>query len=312
MFTRAYMADGLYQSAIVFYMIYSLFAPGNSVTANGLDVADNKRMGVYLASTAVMVVNFYILFNTYRWDWLMVLIVVISTLLIWFWTGVWTASTVGYQFYKAAPQVYGQLSFWAVLLLTVILALLPRFTLKSAQKMYRPRDVDIIREQMRMGKFDYLKDSDALITQPPEKVDSVASSEVTAQKLAGETGTIPEDERPFYPPSVAATGATRNTRSNNGSDGTNYTGHTSDSFERDRQPQPRPRFPRVNSDTDAQGRGSMDRPRPSFDRARASMDRIRPSFEQSRDFTSAAYLSRVESSQSGHRAHGFGKWKTRE
>lgn len=274
------MFDGIYQSLIAFFMGYLLFAPANFVTSNGLGVDDRQRMGVYIACAIIVVVNIYVLLNTYRWDWLMLLLVLISILLIWFWTGVYTSATYAAQFYKAAPQVYGQLSFWVLSLLTILACLLPRFVAKAYQKIYRPRDIDIIREQVQLGKFDYLDQYEAYV--PPVKVSSPSSSDVShpGKQAVKESTPVAEDERPIYPPSVAATGTTRNPRSQNGSDGTDYTGH------------------RISLDYPT--RPSFDRPRPSFDRMRVSMDRIRPSYEASPDFTSAALLTRVESSQSHH------------
>lgn len=271
------MLDGLYQSVICFFMGYLLFAPANFVTSNGLNLNDRLRMGVYIACPVIVVINLYILMNTYRWDWLMLLIVAISIVLIWFWTGVWTSSTISAQFYKAATEVYGQLTFWALTLLTIIVSLLPRFCAKAIQKVYLPRDIDIIREQVRLGKFDYLKHVET--GAPPNKVSSTSSSDVSGASKPSkrESTPVPDDERPIYPPSVAATGTTRNPRSHNGSDGTDYTGHRS-SLDRPVRPQ------------------SFDRPRPSFDRMRVSIDRIRPSYEASNDFTSAALLTRMESS----------------
>lgn len=288
------MIDALYQSVIVFFMNYLLFAPANFVSETGLGVDDTKRMGVYIASVNVVVVNIYVLMNTYRWDWLMLTLVAFSILLIWFWTGVYTAGTGGFLFYKAAPQVYGQLSFWAVLLITSIICLLPRFAVKAIQKIYYPYDVDIIREQIRMGKFDYLKDSEGTAVPPPEKSDELSSSSGSSKaKPTQSAPTLDEDQRPIYPPSVAPTATTHNPRSQNGSDSTNYTWNrrSGDTF----GPQPTiepPVLERIRSSTD--------RPRPSFDRARMSMDRIRPSFEASHDFTSAAMLARMESSHSNH------------
>lgn len=287
------MLDGLYQSAIVFFMAYLLFAPANFVTSNGLDVADAKRIGVFIASTAVVVVNLYILFNTYRWDWLMLLLVAISILLIWFWTGVYTVGTAGFTFHGAGAQVYGSLAFWCMLLLTVIICLLPRFLIKVTQKIYFPRDADIIREQVRQGHFDYLKDNDDFVPPPPEKAalsgsSSTGSAEAESKKRHTAAS---EDLKPIYPPSIAPTATTHNTRGQNGSDGTDYTGHGS-SFETP---------PKIGAPMDRQVS------RPSFDRARMSMDRIRPSFEQSHDFTSASRLMRLESSQS----RTGSKWKRR-
>lgn len=382
------MIDGLYQSVICFYFTYLLFAPATFATESGRGVNDYKRMGVYIANPIVVIVNVYILINTYRWDWFMCLITAISILLIWFWTGVYTSFTAGFTFYEAAPQVYGALSYWAVALLTVILALLPRFAAKSFQKMYMPYDIDIVREQVRQGKFDYLKNVE------PEKLTAGGAVGATGKLAAGSTSsselsngqrqekighrrngspnagrpTMDEDMRPIYPPSEAGT---KNPRSHNGSDGTDYTGHSGrpsvDPFASHYPPAypgsgPGAMGPNAtyttshangnaapalapsglsmiqtaassNYDTPSQTPGgvtptwtrteyfgpdgvtrhSVDRARPSFDRLRSSMDRTRPSFEASNDFTSAAYLTRVESSHStGTKTHKRAESKMRQ
>lgn len=306
------MVDGLYQSLICFFMPYLLFAPANFNTESGNNDNDTKRIGVYIANGTIIVVNVYILLNTYRWDWFMCLITCISFLLVFFWTGVYTAFTDGFTFYEAAPQVYGQLSFWALTLLMVIVCLLPRFCAKAFQKMYMPRDVDIIREQIRQGKFDYLKDIDpnavsvAPLVEKKTGSDSASSSDISkpshGRKISNNVP-VPDDERPIYPPSVAPTATTHNPRSHNGSDGTDYTGHRS-SIERFERAYPNTGAVTPTINLPQEPRHSFDRPRPSFDRLRSSMDRTRPSFEASNDFTSAAYLSRVESSQSAHREQG--------
>lgn len=273
-----YMADGIYQSVICFYMAYLVFRPANFVTSNGLSIDDQKRVGVYVACATIAVVNIYILLNTYRWDWLMLLLVSISILLIWWWTGVYTAFPSSLYFYKAAPQTYGQLTFWLQTLLTISICLLPRFTVKAFQKVFVPYDVDIVREQIRLGKFSYLDQYEAYV--PPKPLSSPSSSDISQPVKSNQIGsaTLADDERPIYPPSVAPTGTTDNPRSQNGSDGTDYTG------------------PRLSLEQPT--RPSFDRPRPSFDRMRNSMDRIRPSYEASNDFTSAALLTRLESSHS--------------
>lgn len=275
------MFDGLYQSLMCFFTGYLLFAPANFVTSNGLGLNDRPRMGVYIACATIVVINIYILLNTYRWDWLMLLLVAISCLLIWAWTGIYTSLVLANQFYKAATEVYGQLTFWALTLLTIFVCLLPRFVAKAFQKMYLPRDIDIIREKVRIGEFKYLDRYEAYV--PPGKASSAASSDVSEPlKSKKDLTSMAEDERPIYPPSIAATGTTRNPRSQTGSDGTDYTGHMQ-SF-------------------DYPARPSFDRPRPSFDRMRGSIDKIRPSYEASNDFTSAALLTRVESSHSQSRS----------
>jgi phospholipid-translocating ATPase len=285
-----YMADGIYQSAIAFFMVYLVFLPANFTTTDGLDIAELKRMGIFVATIAVFSANLYVLFNTFRWDWIMLIVVVISTLFVWLWTGIYTSFTASAQFYKGGAEVYGSLVFWVVLLCAVIISLLPRFTVKAVQKLYFPLDVDIIREQVRQGKFDYLKDTTAFIPPPPEKVASKPGSESPNFSKPITTHAQDDDRRPIYPPSVAPTATTHNPRSQNGSNSTDYTFRRSLDGGRN-----------TFDGTPAPGhRMSMDRPRPSYDRARMSMsqDRVRPSFEASNDFTSAAMLTRMESSHS--------------
>ncbi|UPK91874.1 hypothetical protein LCI18_002809 [Fusarium solani-melongenae] len=281
-----YMVDGVYQSVMVFFIPYLLFEPGIVVTGNGLGVEDRLRFGAYIAHPAVITINMYILINTYRWDWLMVLIVVISDVFIFFWTGVYTSFTSSDFFYGTAAQVYQEASFWAVFFLVPVICLFPRFAIKALQKVYWPYDVDIIREQERMGKFAYLtqkeESNDPLTADTKSDKSKSSKSSRKSRKAAKHMtyGSVDEDLRPIYPPSTATRTTTYNQHSQNGSDSTNYTG------------------PRMSMDVPMQARPSIDRARPSYDRVRASMDRVRPSFEASSDFTSAARLSRIESSQS--------------
>lgn len=313
-----YMFDGLYQSLICFFLPYLLFAPGTFNTEGGLGVNDNKRFGVYIANATVVVVNVYILLNTYRWDWFMVLITSISFLLIFLWTGVYTSFTSSYTFYEAGSQVYGSLSFWTLTLLTIIVSLLPRFMIKSFQKIFMPRDIDIIREQIRQGKFDYLKNDEdahnAVPTHHEKILDSASGSEISKpsdpRKISTNVMSQDDDRRPMYPPSVTNTATTYHPYSPNGSDGSGYTAYRNSV---ERAFPHAPMHTRTQPSTDAgisnpfasneSARQSFDRPRPSFDRLRNSMEhsRTRASFEASQDFTSAAYLTRVESAHSrGH------------
>ncbi|KAF8472612.1 hypothetical protein BDZ91DRAFT_652444 [Kalaharituber pfeilii] len=283
-----YMIDGVYQSVMCFYMTYFLFADGDPATQDGLDLAGREQMGVYVACSAIVVVNAYIMINQYRWDWLFALILVISILLIWIWTLIFSAFRSTNDFHTTALHVYGALSFWAGTFLTVVVCLLPRFASKVVQKLFFPLDVDIVREQVRMGKFDYLDASNNATITPSSHTST--EEEVKPPQVHEY---LQEDERPIYPPSVAPTSTTAGKRgSGNGSDGTDGSGYqgtgtfTPHRFSMDRG---RTSFDRT--------RPSMDgRPRHSIDRVRMSMDRARPSFEQTNDFTTAAMLARIECS----------------
>ncbi|KAI1843649.1 hypothetical protein JX265_008521 [Neoarthrinium moseri] len=275
-----YMLDGIYQSVMVFFIPYLTYINAGFVTGNGLDVEDRIRLGCYVAHPAVLTINLYILINTYRWDWIMLLVVVLSDLFIFFWTGLYSSIVSSGVFYGAANQIYSQASFWAVFVVTPVICIAPRYAIKAIQKVYFPYDVDIIREQVTLGAFKHLDEVDT--ADESVKTDSSTStSSATSKsnvKRHQQYPSVDEDRRPIYPPTLHST-TTHNARSQNGSDGTNYTRH--------------------EASTEITVRPSLDRVRPSYDRMRASMDRMRPSYEQSNDLTSAAMLNRYESTRSG-------------
>jgi phospholipid-translocating ATPase len=303
--SRLYMFDGLYQSAICYFMAYLLFAPATFETESGRGVADRNRMGVYAACVSILVINSYILLNTYKWDWIMVLITSISILLIWAWTGIYSSFEASFQFYRAGQEVYGTLTFWALTLLIWVICLLPRFSIKFFQKYFRPLDVDVIREQVRQGKFDYLNSYEAYV--PPKLVDSSGTSSDQPEEIPADASkaqhlrypSTTESQRPIYPPSEAPTRDTKPPHSQTGSDGTDK---TRPSLDVNRMPHRADQMQSPNSPTERlrarPPRPSLERVRSSFERSRQSFERGRISFEASRDFTSAAYLTRMESSHS--------------
>jgi phospholipid-translocating ATPase len=293
---RLYMLDGLYQSTICFFMAYLLFRPATFETENGRGIADRTRMGVFVACTAIVVINSYILLNTYKWDWIMVLVTSISILLIFAWTGIYSSFEASFQFYKSGAEVYGQLTFWAVLLLTITICLLPRFAIKYFQKNFRPYDIDIVREQVRQGKFKYLDEYEAYV--PPKIEDISGTSSEQPEELSTEAEprhgharypSMADSQRPIYPPSEAPTG---HPHSQTGSDGTDRTKPSLDMARHYGDSSTTPERAR------AARRPSLERVRSSFERQRQSFDKLRPSYEGSRDFTSAAMLNRMESSYS--------------
>lgn len=284
------MVDGIYQSVMVFFIPYLLFMPGKFVTFSGLNVEDRLRFGAYVAHPAILTINGYILINTYRWDWLMLLIVAISDLFIFFWTGVYSSFTSSGFLYHTAAQVYGEASFWACFFIVPVICLFPRFATKALQKVFWPYDVDIIREQARLGQFDHLVNPSEMNNGDEKGASDKSGSSASSKKAKHVAyGSVDEDLRPIYPPSVATRTTTHN-RTQNGSDSTNYTG------------------PRMSLEVPVNPRQSIERARPSYDRMRASMDRtresrVRQSFEASSDFTSAARLTHIESTHSANRQH---------
>ncbi|RYP45723.1 hypothetical protein DL768_007964 [Monosporascus sp. mg162] len=293
-----YMLDGVYQSTISFFIPYLAIAGTPYISQNGLDVSERYRLGAYIAHPSVITINLYILINTYRWDWLTLSLTALSILLIFFWTGVYTSFTGSGVYYHAAEQVYAQPTFWAVCLVTPIVCIMPRYFIKAIQKVYFPYDVDIIREQVAMGHFKELHGGDA--EAGVGKASSSVSTGSSHVKRHPQLDHVDEDLRPIYPPSIATySRAGHNAHSQSGSDGTNYTRHEqSTDYPRHDIAQEQNDSP-LDKNADPPVRPSVDRVRPSYDRLRASMDLTHVSYEASNEFTSAAMLSRFESTHSG-------------
>lgn len=155
-----YMIDALYQSVISFFFPYLMYYKGFQAS-NGLPVDHRFWMGVVVTCIACIACNLYILFHQYRWDWLSALIVALSILIIYTWTGLWTTPLYSAEFYKAAFQIFGTASFWACTFIGVLVCLVPRFFYDFVQKIYWPKDIDIIRECQQRGDFDvYPEDYD--------------------------------------------------------------------------------------------------------------------------------------------------------
>ncbi|OKL62805.1 Phospholipid-transporting ATPase DNF1 [Talaromyces atroroseus] len=229
-----YMIDGLYQSVMAFFMPYLLYNVATFHRGDGLNLDARQQFGILVASAAIISSNVYVLLNSYRWDWLTVVINLFSNLLLYFWTGVYSSTTASAQFYNFGAEVFGSLAYWTVLLVTVVICLLPRFAIKAFQKVFFPTDVDIIREQATQNKFAHLEESEAsdpsqTVIEGEGSAGSDASSVVKPiEPQVRHTPNVFEDERHFYPPSIAPTTTTHNPRSQNGSGGTTF---TADSFD---------------------------------------------------------------------------------
>ena len=218
------MIDGLYQSAICFFLPYLVYYKGGFVTMEGYDLNSTSEIGVFVACATITVVNLYILLNQQHWDWLFLLIVALSVLTVWTWTGIYSQFQATPTFYKVASHVFGTASFWAVSFLIIVVCLLPRFTGNVVQKFYFPYDSDIIREEVYLHLYDKRPAKDKVsddflpspVPSPPKRkgfLSSVSSSSgksrsSTPQKI--EQQYTNDDERPInYASSVTQSNLTR-------------------------------------------------------------------------------------------------------
>lgn len=149
-----YLVDGVYQSLVSFFFPYLLYI-WSFQTMSGLATDHRFFVGILVTCISCFASNFYVLMHQYRWDWASALGVALSCLVIFAWTGVWTSSTLSGEFYHAALAMFGMTQFWACLTIGLVVCLLPRFLYDVLQKFYFPLDCDIVREQVKLGQYNY-------------------------------------------------------------------------------------------------------------------------------------------------------------
>lgn len=147
-----YMFDGVYESVIAFFFPYLIYYRSFQ-NHEGLPVDHRFWMGVLVCAISVTACNTYVLLQQYRWDWLTLLINALSTLVVFFWTGVWSVRAWVGEFYKAGAQLLGTLTFWCCFFVSVVACVLPRFCHDFLKRSFAPKDIDIIREQVREGYY---------------------------------------------------------------------------------------------------------------------------------------------------------------
>lgn len=138
--------DGIYQSAVAFFLAYSVIFDGKFYTITGRDIAYRQGFGVFVCHTAVFACNTYVLIRQYTWDYISIIVYIVSCLLVFFWTGIYSSALSSNFFYKAAAHVYSSLDFWAYFFVSLICCLAPRFCVLAAKSIWFPADVDVIRE----------------------------------------------------------------------------------------------------------------------------------------------------------------------
>ncbi|EGV61365.1 phospholipid-translocating P-type ATPase [Yamadazyma tenuis ATCC 10573] len=148
-----YMFDGLYQSVIAFFFVILTFRLSFQ-NPQGLAVDHRFWQGVICCAICVTSCDIYVLLKQYRWDYISLIIYSLSILVVFFWVGVWSATTNSQEFYGAGAQTLGTLSLWCVYFVSVLICLLPRFTYDLLMTNFRPKDIDIIREKVRQGAYD--------------------------------------------------------------------------------------------------------------------------------------------------------------
>ncbi|KAG0144851.1 hypothetical protein CROQUDRAFT_94523 [Cronartium quercuum f. sp. fusiforme G11] len=144
-----YMLDGTYQSAVSFWIPYFVYFSSPTVSVTGRDVSI-WEFGTTVAVGAVFAANNLIAINTRYWPWFIFIVIIVSSVMVFVWTAVYSALAEFY-FKDIVLYTFSTFEFWASFVLVQVLAGLPRLTYKYLQVQYWPKDSDLIREMLIGG-----------------------------------------------------------------------------------------------------------------------------------------------------------------
>ncbi|EPY52470.1 P-type ATPase [Schizosaccharomyces cryophilus OY26] len=140
--------DGIYQSMICFGVALFVFTAGNFVSPSGHQTESIEDIGLFISSPAIFVINTFILLNQESLDLVSVGTWLFSLVIFWFWTGVYSEILGSNAFHKTTFRVCKTLAFWVVNLLTIVLSLFPRLSAILAQKLFYPKEVDLLKGKL--------------------------------------------------------------------------------------------------------------------------------------------------------------------
>lgn len=147
-----YMLDGLYQSAVVFFIPYLVWQLGLAVSSNGKGIDSLADFGTTVAVAAIFAANTYVGMNTHYWTSITWVVGIGSSLVMLLWIVIYSFLPVNTFFSNTdgfideVEILFSNVTFWTTIVFSVLVALAPRFLIKFFKSTYMPLDKDIVRE----------------------------------------------------------------------------------------------------------------------------------------------------------------------
>ncbi|OLY78717.1 putative phospholipid-transporting ATPase VD [Smittium mucronatum] len=140
-----YMLDGVYQSAVCFFIFYAFVVTNATVQNSNGKVWSIYDMSSGIVGALVICASLTIGINSWSWTWIMWTSVVFSIGSFFAFNFVVTFIP-GADLYQSFQTQFGTATFWCGMILSVIVALGPRFVYKYYQRNVKPTDIDVVRE----------------------------------------------------------------------------------------------------------------------------------------------------------------------
>ncbi|CAO1620351.1 unnamed protein product [Sympodiomycopsis kandeliae] len=141
--------DGVYQSAVCFFVTWACWNFFPSVSPDGHSIDSIWIFGTTIGAGAVISANLYAGLSMRFWTVIVWLVQLVSILSYFIWALVYSAFDGWYK--NTAYYAMATITFWAQILLIVVLSLLPRFFAKAWRTSFMPTNVDLVREAWIRG-----------------------------------------------------------------------------------------------------------------------------------------------------------------
>ncbi|KAI0635354.1 phospholipid-translocating P-type ATPase [Trametes polyzona] len=199
-----YMLDGLYQSAVVFFIPYLIWTLDIAVSWNGKTIESLADFGTTVSVAAIIAANTYVGINTHYWTVITWVIVVGSSVIMLVWIAIYSAFE-SIDFVDEVVVLFGEVTFWAAVLLSVVIALGPRFLVKFFKSTYMPLDKDIVREMWVLGD---LKDRLGIKHRRERKKGKLEQTPIFHQPHCRSESEISQHEEDYSTPPIPRTPVT--------------------------------------------------------------------------------------------------------
>lgn len=183
-----YVLDGIYQSAVCFFLPWAMWGQRPATNADGHDMMSLYIFGTSVAGAAVTCANLAAAAISSYWTWLFWVIEMLSILAFFIFSAIYSAFD-SFIFDDVAYWLYASVLFWATLAITVVAALLPRFCFLAWRASFFPDDCTIVREQWVVGN---LKDRLHVPHKRPKRAEKRRQKKARKQKEA--SGLAPDME----------------------------------------------------------------------------------------------------------------------
>jgi phospholipid-translocating ATPase len=141
-----YIMEGWYQAAVIYFFLHFTYI---TTTARG-DAYDVYiyEMSTTMAIAAVMVANLFHALNVDHWNWWTLGAIALGPFLVWVFTAVYSVippSSFYTGVYGNDVFLFRSAFFWFGIPLVIIIALLPRYLIRTLKVNFKPNDIETMR-----------------------------------------------------------------------------------------------------------------------------------------------------------------------